>query len=125
MDVLNSAAPPDCGRRIIPKIIDDIASSDAQRTLITVCKSSRIEDGFVNISYSTFARAVNRFSWWMKSELGRGKTSKTVLYFGPLDYRYYIVLLAATKTGHVVSLPSMVLLDTYADQLGVSKLPSK
>ncbi|KAL9066443.1 MAG: hypothetical protein Q9161_007582 [Pseudevernia consocians] len=104
MDVLISAAPPDCGRRIVPKIIDDIASSDPQRTFIAVRKSSRIEDGFVNISYSVFARAVNRCSWWMESELGRSKTSKTVLYFGPLDYRYYIVLLAATKTGHATML---------------------
>ena len=125
MDVLSSAALPDYGRRIIPKTIDDIASSDPQRTFIAVCKSSRIEDGFVNISYSVFARAVNRCSWWIERELGRSKTSKRLLYFGPLDYRYYIVLLAATKTGHVVSLLSIVSFDTYADQPGVSKLPSE
>lgn len=115
MSVLGLAAPQECGRRIIPKIVDDIASNDPQRTFIAVPKASRIEDGFVDISYSRFAKAVNCCAWWIESELGWSKTPKTLLYFGPLDYRYYIILLAAAKTGHVVRLHSVALLEGFAN----------
>ena len=115
MSIPGLAAPQDCGRRIIPKIIDDIAFNKPQRTFISVPKSSRIEDGFMDVSYFRFAKAVNCCAWWIESELGRSETSKTLLYFGPLDYRYYIVLLAAAKTGHVVRLHSLAFLEDYAN----------
>jgi len=102
MGDLSSVAPPECGRRLIPKLVDEIARTDPQRTFIAVPKSSRLEDGFVDINYDLFARAINRCSWWMDSNLSKSKESKTLLYFGPLDYRYFIILIAAAKTGHVV-----------------------
>ena len=110
------AAPPDCGRRLIPKVIDDTACNDPRRTFLAVPKSSHIEDGFVDVSYSAFARAINRCSWWMESKLGRSVTFEPLLYLAPLDYRYFIVLLAAAKTGHVVILLSLSLSKSDAEQ---------
>ncbi len=95
--------PKDCGRRIIPKLIDEIACSAPQRPFISVPRSSHLEDGFEDISYSRFARAVNRCSWWIEKHLGKEKQTETIAYFGPLDVRYLVVLLAASKTGHVVN----------------------
>lgn len=100
-----SQVPVDCGRRLVPKLIDDIAYLDPQRPFVSVPKSSRLEEGYEDISYTVFAKAVNRCSWWIENELGRDVESKTLFYIGPLDLRYLIVLLAAAKTGHTVSVP--------------------
>lgn len=62
-----------------------------------------MEDGYEDISYGTFAKAVNGCSWWMEEQLRTGGCSQTIAYLGPLDVRYLIVLLAASKTGHVVN----------------------
>ena len=95
--------PADCGRRLIPAIVDQIASSDPQKPFISIPRSLNLQDGFADISYKAFADAVNKCSWWLEKELGRSKTLAPIFYIGPLDLRYLIVLLAAVKTGHVVS----------------------
>ncbi len=103
---MNSAhftGPPNCGYRLIPELVDDIAHTDPQRTFVAIPKSSRVEDGFVDISYQQFSKAINRLAWWMDNKLGRSRTSKTLVHFGPLDFRYFIVIIAAAKTGHVAS----------------------
>jgi hypothetical protein len=100
-----SEPPVDCGRRLIPKLIDEIACSDPQRPFVSVPRSSDVQEGYEDISYSEFAKAVNRCSWWIEKELGRDEESQTLFYIGPLDLRYLVVLLAAAKTGHIVSPP--------------------
>ena len=105
MDLSILDPPKDCGKRIIPKLIDDIASSDPQRPFISVPKSIHLEDGFEDIDYGRFARAVNSCSWWMEEHLGIQGKSETIAYLGPLDVRYLLVLLAASKTGRVVKFP--------------------
>lgn len=93
---------PNYGRRIIPKLIDEIAVSDPERPFISIPKSTSIEAGYKDISYDTFARAVNRCSWWIEQQLGAELPTQTIAYLGPLDMRYLIVLLAVSKIGHVV-----------------------
>ena len=58
----------------------------------------------MDISNRKFARAVNRCAWWLTKELGEHTEPKSVLYLGPLDLRYLIIILAAAKAGHIVSL---------------------
>lgn len=95
--------PMDCGRRLVPKLVDDIAYSDPQRPFVSIPRSSNLQEGYEDISYRAFAKAVNSCAWWIEKELGRDQQSKTLFYIGPLDLRYLIVLLAAAKTGHIVS----------------------
>ena len=102
MTVSTLEPPPDCGRRIIPKLIDGIAAREPQRPFISIPRSPSIEDGYEDIGYGTFANAVNSCSWWIEEHLGTSSGSQTIAYLGPLDVRYLIVLLAASKTGHVV-----------------------
>ena len=96
--------PENCGRRLIPHLVDVIAYSEPQRPFVSVPRSSNLQEGYQDVSYSAFAKAVNRFSWWIEKELGQGQPPKTIFYLGPLDLRYLIILLAAAKTGHVVSI---------------------
>ena len=120
--------PVDCGRRLIPKLIDDIAYSDPQRPFVSVPRSSNVQEGYEDISYSAFAKAVDRCSWWIQKELGRDVKSKTLFYIGPLDLRYLIVLLAAAKTGHIVNLLSRLALNpsvTDKFDLGLLQLSSQ
>lgn len=86
-------------------MIDEISLSDPDRPFISIPKSELLIQGYSDVSYRQFAKAVNRCSWWIKETIGQGikGDSKTVFYLGPLDIRYLIILLGAVKTGHVVS----------------------
>lgn len=100
----NDPEPPKrCGQRLLPSIIDEIAFTDAKRTFALVPKTANPEDGFTEIDFGCFARAIDACAWWLQRELGGPFTPKTVAYLGPLDLMYHIVSLAATKVGHVVS----------------------
>ena len=100
--------PPDCGRRLLPVLVDDISKTNGGRPFISIPRSPKLQDGYVDISYSTFAKAVNRCCWLIEKTIGRSEISKVLFYIGPLDLRYLLFLFAASKTGHVVSLPALV-----------------
>ena len=97
-------APPNCGKRFIPTLVDEIASTDPQRVFASIPKTSNVADGFEDISYRVFANAVNRCARWLKNELNVHIEPQVVLYLGPLDLRYLIIILAAVKAGHIVCL---------------------
>ena len=92
----------DYGRRLIPNLIDEYARKVPDKTYCFVARSLQVEDGFEAISYSRFANAINRCSFWMEAELGRGQNFDTVAYLGPFDLRTAILIVAAIKTGHKV-----------------------
>ncbi|KAI0149419.1 hypothetical protein BJ166DRAFT_63086 [Pestalotiopsis sp. NC0098] len=91
--------PPQCGRRLPPVLLDEIAAEDPERVLYSIAKTEKIEDGFRDISYKTVANAVNRGALWLKEMLGTDE-SRVFCYLGPIDLRYMILVLAAPKAGH-------------------------
>ncbi|RAL07159.1 thioester reductase domain-containing protein [Aspergillus homomorphus CBS 101889] len=93
--------PPNCGRRLMPAVLDEVAENDPQRVFVSVPKSANLADGFQDITYGTFARVVNKCAWWIREQLGEDSIPKTMLYMGPLDVRYLIIILAAAKAGHM------------------------
>ena len=97
--------PPNCGKRLLPAVLDETAANEPTRVFVSVPKSSHISEGFRDIDYGTFAKAVDKFALWLRQQVGQESESKTILYFGPLDVRYLLVLLGAAKAGHIVSLP--------------------
>ena len=100
----NLQVPRNCGRRLMPAVLDEVAESDPQRVFVSVPKSSNLADGFKDIPYGTFAKAVNKCAWYLREQLGEDSIPKTILYMGPLDVRYLVIILAAAKAGHMVSL---------------------
>lgn len=99
--------PPNYGKRLIPVTVDEVSKSDGGRPFVSIPRSPSLQNGYVDVSYEAYAKAVNRCSWWIERTIGRSNTSKVIFYLGPLDIRYLVILLAAAKTGHVVSLPML------------------
>ncbi len=93
---------PNYGQRLLPTLIDEIAYSDPDRIFAAIPKTAKPEDGFDDITFYRFAKAIDRCAWWLENKLGKGKTHETIAYIGSLDLMYHIVTLAAAKTGHTV-----------------------
>jgi acyl-CoA synthetase (AMP-forming)/AMP-acid ligase II len=100
-----STAPPNCGKRLLTHLIDERAASYHRRPFFSLPKTNNLADGYEDISYANFANAINKLATWILKEIGRSCTFQTLVYIGPMDLRYQILVMAAVKTGHVVSLP--------------------
>ncbi|KAI1396390.1 hypothetical protein F4819DRAFT_475493 [Hypoxylon fuscum] len=94
------------GERLLPSLVDEIAQSDPHRVLYSVAKTKNPADGFHDIDARAFARAVNRCSWYIDENLGRGHAFPTLTYMGPQDVLYGILVLACVKTGYKLLLNS-------------------
>ena len=98
--------PEHLGRRLLPALIDHIASTDPIRPFVSLAKSTDIRQGFHDVDYATFAAAINRCAYWLDEQFGRPRYEfEKIAYIGPSDLRYAIFIIAAVKAGFVVSLP--------------------
>ena len=95
--------PPQCGQRLLPQLIDEIAKDDPDRTLVSVPRGTGVADGYMDVSFKILATAINRCAWWIDQNIGRCHTLAPIFFIGPTDIRYLIILFAAAKTGHTVS----------------------
>ncbi|CAD6591480.1 MAG: hypothetical protein ASARMPREDX12_005186 [Alectoria sarmentosa] len=102
-----SIAAPECepeyGRRLIPTLVDEIAASTPNRVYASIPRNQDFTGGFDDVTFRILARAVNRAAFWIENKLGKSAHFETIAYLGPMDLRYYIVALAATKVGYKVS----------------------
>ena len=94
--------PPKCGQRLIPTLIDEIASSDPKRTFVIVTRTTDPAIDLVEISFQQVATAINGCAWWLEARLGRGVAREIVAYVGVSDLMYHVLTLAAVKIGHTV-----------------------
>lgn len=101
MEPSNTTPPVDYGRRIVPRLVDEMTHSDSQRPFVSVAKYMHLEEGYEDVTCSKFATLATAANGDLRATWGRGK-SDTLLYLGPLEIRYLLIVLAATKTGHVV-----------------------
>ncbi|KAI1128465.1 hypothetical protein F5Y10DRAFT_240434 [Nemania abortiva] len=101
-NTVTSTASAEYGRRLIPHIIDDIASKDPQREILVVPRSSDPKDGWVPISFSDYANAINHCAQQIVDKYGSptGDQFPTIAYIGPQDARYLILIIAAIKAGY-------------------------
>ena len=99
-----ASPPPKCGERLLSVLIDELAKEDPERPLVSVARGESASDGFEDVSIKTFARAVNRCAWWLEEHIGRSEDDAPIFYIGPSDILYLIILFAAAKTGHIVSI---------------------
>ncbi|KAF7861799.1 hypothetical protein EAF04_007682 [Stromatinia cepivora] len=88
------------GRRLLPIVVDELATSDPNRVFASIPTSKSLEDGFRDINFAQLSKAINRCAWWIEENLGCSKTFETLNYVGPEDLRYIILLFAAIKTGY-------------------------
>ncbi|KAH0843148.1 hypothetical protein AYO21_03438 [Fonsecaea monophora] len=96
------------GRRLFPVAIDDIAENDPARTWASVPLSSNLSRGFRDVSFRTFANAINRAAWFIQTTFGRSTNSPTLAYMGKSDMRYHVLAMAAAKTGYQILFSSHI-----------------
>lgn len=90
------------GRRLLTTLIDDRARRNHPRPFASISRSADPKDGYRDISYRLFAKAIDRCAWWMKDKLSLSKSFEPVIYVGAFDLRYQILANAAVKTGFVM-----------------------
>ncbi|KAI1419683.1 hypothetical protein F5Y12DRAFT_776597 [Xylaria sp. FL1777] len=91
---------------LLPSLVDDLARSDPSRILYSFAKTKDPADGFRDVCAADFARAVDRCSWFIDQHLGPGNGFPTLVYLGPQDLNYAIIVLASIKTGYKLLLVS-------------------
>ena len=98
------------GRRLFPVMIDNIAESDPDKAWASIPVSSTLSDGYRDVSFKSFANAINRAAWFLESSFGRSANFTTVAYIGKPDMRYHVFSMAAAKTGYQVRWKTMIIL---------------
>ncbi|KAI4175376.1 MAG: hypothetical protein LQ348_006188 [Seirophora lacunosa] len=95
------------GKRLLVSLIDEYASNEPNRPWAAIPRSNHLADGFVDIPFEKFARAIDRAAAWLDQVLGASDGSfETFAYAGEKDIRYPIFVVAAVKTGRKILLPS-------------------
>ncbi|KAG5746391.1 hypothetical protein H9Q70_010912 [Fusarium xylarioides] len=90
------------GRRLIPRILDDMSRDEPDRVIYSIAKSADISKGFNDITAREFANAVNKTAWWLEGLVGKSESFQTIGYIGPHDIRYFLLNLACVKVGYQV-----------------------
>ena len=73
------------GRRLIPQILDALASTEPDRIIYSVASFSNDTQRFRHISARIFANAVNKTAWWLRDQVGKPSLIETVGYIGPRE----------------------------------------
>ena len=94
-------------QRLLPQVVEIFASEDPRHVLGMAAKSEDLSEGFISITTAELARAVDFAAHWIDSlpHLSLG-SSDTIGFIGSHDFRYWVLELAAMKTGHPLVLPS-------------------
>lgn len=71
------------GRRLIPQILDSLASTEPNRVLYSIASFGDNSHNFHDITALNLARAVDKTAWWLKSHVGESTSIRTVGYIGP------------------------------------------
>lgn len=98
--IMSATFPGEVGDRLLPSLVDHIATTDPGRVFCSFAKTKDPADGFQDVTYPVFARAIDRFAWYLEDKLGRGEDFPTLLYMGPQDMLYAIVILGTIKAGY-------------------------
>ncbi|RBQ78881.1 hypothetical protein FVER14953_21390 [Fusarium verticillioides] len=72
------------GRRLIPRILDDMSRDEPDRVIYSIAKSADISEGFDEITARDFADAVNKTAWWLEGLVGKSESFQTIGYIGLL-----------------------------------------
>jgi len=80
----------DYGTRLIPQILDRLATAEPDRVIYSLAKSSDISEGFRDVSASEFTKAVDKTAWWLQHQIGKSSKIKPVGYIGPRKLKFRI-----------------------------------
>ena len=75
----------DYGRRLLPRIVDDVASEFPDRIVYSIVNNPDDAHATKHITASAFAKAVDKTAWWLKSLVGAQTSVLPVGYIGPRE----------------------------------------
>ncbi|KAK5633742.1 hypothetical protein RRF57_009457 [Xylaria bambusicola] len=92
----------DYGHRLLPHVVDNIASREPERECFSIPRSSDPKDGWKPVTFKQYANAINHTAHRIITNCGRPPvdTFPTIAYVGPNDARYLVLTLAAVKAGY-------------------------
>ncbi|KAL9601177.1 MAG: hypothetical protein Q9219_002677 [cf. Caloplaca sp. 3 TL-2023] len=93
-------ASPEYGKRLIPQILDSLASAEPDRIVYSVATFSDNSHEFQHISARSFAKAVDKTAWWLRNQVGEPESIEAVGYIGPHDVRHIWLTYACVKAGY-------------------------
>jgi hypothetical protein len=73
----------DYGRRLLPQIVDDVASESPRRIVYSIVNNPDDANATKHITASTFAKAIDKTAWWLRSLVGAQSSVLPVGYIGP------------------------------------------
>nr|POE68694.1 non-canonical non-ribosomal peptide synthetase fub8 [Quercus suber] len=76
----------DYGKRLLPQLVDDLASQEPDRIVYSLARSSDISQGFRHVTAREFAQAVDKTAWWLHSRIDVSTAIQTVGYIGPRKF---------------------------------------
>ena len=83
---VGKGTPANCGNRLIPQILDDLASAEPDRIIYSWARSSDLSQGFRHVSARAFMKAVDKTAWLLQRELGVTSEIRAVGYIGPRKF---------------------------------------
>lgn len=75
----------DYGRRLLPQIVDDVASESPERIVYSIVNNPDSAHDIKHITASAFAKAVDKTAWWLNSLVGAQTSVLPVGYIGPRE----------------------------------------
>jgi long-subunit acyl-CoA synthetase (AMP-forming) len=91
------------GRRLLPAVIDERAQDTPEMVWASLPLDDRdLSRGYTDVTYASFANAINKLAHFIVSAIGRSNTFETGAYLGAPDVRYHMMQMAVCKTGHKV-----------------------
>lgn len=95
---------PPYGRRLVPQVLDDLASNNPHRVYAAIPKTAEVKDGYQDVTVADLACAVNFMSKWIEDKFGKSTNFETITYIGLSDLKGVVTFLAAVKTGYKASI---------------------
>ena len=93
---------PAYGKRLLPKVLDDLAASSPERIYASIARSSDVAEGFHDVTFRDMANAVNFCAHWIHGNIGQSTDFETIAYLGISDLCGAVMFLAAVKCGYKV-----------------------
>lgn len=102
---------PTYPNELLPNILFKLAAQYPDLTYSEYPRSKDVADGYMKITYKEVANAVHAVAWWIEENVGKPAVddgSETLVYMGPSDLRYTVLVLGSVLVGYKVRLPLSV-----------------
>ena len=95
---------PEYGRRLLTKVLDEVAESTPGRLYATIPLSDSLPYQFRELTFGEMAKCIDFLANWLEERHGRSDTFETLAFIGIMDLRGAVLFHAAVKSGYKVRL---------------------